>query len=153
MSLPMTPSRSQTMSEDPATRKHKLSSWTEQNWTLLIRTKHSCPTWRKTQCWLTSWVDCSMLEVTGVCPDPKLSCVLCIKMKHVTGKCRCSTLWISSSNTLSHRVHLSQHSPLCKEQRLFGVHNDKVEIRAPALFGASRLEGKHLKKIYFHDSL
>lgn len=34
----------------------------------------------------------------------------------------------------SYSVHLSQHSPLSKEQGLSGVHVNEIEVRAPGLF-------------------
>lgn len=37
------------------------------------------------------------------------------------------------SNSLPHRVHLSQHRPLGEEQRLPGVHHDQVEEGAPGV--------------------
>lgn len=91
--------------------------------------------------YLTSRVNCTMLEGTCVSPNPKLSCVLFVKNISFVNKICCdSTSVFSSINKCSYRVYLSQHSPLSKEQRLPRVHNHKVKVGAPGLFRIYRLE-------------
>lgn len=80
------------------------------------------------------------------------------KLSHAAGlRCtsRCAASLCSVSKTIenglktfiftmrghfSYRVHLSQHRPVCEEQRLPGVHNNEVKEGAPGLLGASRLQ-------------
>ena len=45
----------------------------------------------------------------------------------------------------SYRVYLSQHCPTRKEQGFPGVHDDKVKVRLPRLFGLARLERRTME--------
>lgn len=65
------------------------------------------------------------------------------KIQHVTETCVIVNIYIIEfKRFLSYRVNLSEHSPLCKKQRLSGVHNNQVEEGTPGPFLTSRLGRK-----------